>query len=114
MNQNEELAKQDADFFRAFAKDKRDTDAIDAFLDCELLVIDDLGAEPQIKNVTQEHLCNIINERLQNGRPFIVTTNLSPAQIVARYDQRIASRILCADTSTLINFSGPDRRITAK
>jgi len=52
----------------------RDTSLVDAFLDCDVLIIDDLGAEPIIKNVTQEHIYNILNERLVNNRAFIITT----------------------------------------
>jgi len=89
----------------------RDEDAIDTFLDCDLLIIDDLGAEPTIKNVTQEHIYNIINERLIQNRPFIITTNLNPAGLLQKYDQRIASRILSAGTSTLIEFKSRDQRV---
>jgi len=89
----------------------RDTDTIDTFLDCDVLVIDDLGAEPIIKNVTQEHIYNIVNERLVNNRAFIVTTNLSSNAIMERYDQRIASRVLAKTTSTTIEFKGNDLRI---
>jgi DNA replication protein DnaC len=64
-----------------------------------------------IKNVTQEHIYNILNERLLHGRPFIITTNLSPAAIMEKYDQRIASRLLSA---TLIEFRGEDLRIQKK
>jgi len=89
----------------------RDFDSIDDFLSCDMLIIDDLGAEPTIKNITQEHICNILNERLSNGRAFIITTNLAPAAIIERYDQRIASRILSKETSTLIEFKGKDLRL---
>lgn len=97
--------------FQKYVQSFGTSDAIDTFLDCDLLIIDDLGAEPTIKNVTGEHIYNIINERLLHNRPFIITTNLSPAQLMVRYDQRIASRILSTETSTLIEFKGPDRRI---
>jgi DNA replication protein DnaC len=88
-----------------------DTDAIDTFLECDVLIIDDLGAEPTLKNITQEHIYNIINERLLHNRAFIVTTNLSPSDIVNRYDQRISSRILAQGTSALLEFAGKDLRM---
>ena len=91
----------------------REDTQLDKFITCDLLIIDDLGAEPTIKNVTQEHIYNILNERLLHGRPFIITTNLSPAALMDRYDQRIASRIL-SNTSTIIEFRGPDQRIPKK
>ena len=89
----------------------RDDNDIQNFIDCGLLIIDDLGTEPAIKNITQEHIYNIINERLLYARPFIITTNLSPAALADRYDQRLASRILSKDASTVISFSGSDLRI---
>ena len=87
-------------------------DEIDALLECDLLIIDDLGTEPIIKNITQENIYNILNERLLHGRAFIITTNLSPAGLIQKYDQRIASRILSKDTSVLIEFKGKDLRLT--
>jgi DNA replication protein DnaC len=36
----------------------QDIAIIEPFLDCGLLIIDDLGSEPTIKNVTQEHILN--------------------------------------------------------
>jgi DNA replication protein DnaC len=86
----------------------RDDLALNEFLDCDVLIIDDLGAEPVIKNVSGEHIYNIINERLLHGRAFIVTTNLDPAAIMDKYDQRVASRILAG---TGIEFKGKDLRI---
>jgi len=89
----------------------RDDEKVSDFLDCDVLIIDDLGAEPIIKNVTMEHLYNVINERLVNNRAFIITTNLSPDAIIERYDQRIASRILAKENSTIVEFKGKDLRV---
>ena len=90
----------------------RDSFDIDALLECDLLIIDDLGAEPTIKNITNEHIYNIINERLVNNRPFIITTNLSPIDLIDRYDQRIASRLTAATTTARIEFRGKDLRLS--
>jgi len=89
----------------------RDSSQIDNFLECDLLIIDDLGTEPIIKNITQEHIYNIVNERLVNERPFIITTNLDPDAIKEKYDQRIASRILSKETSRVIEVKCKDLRI---
>lgn len=83
----------------------------DDLLECDLLVIDDLGTEPVIKNITLENLYNILNERILRGRAFIITTNLSPSGLIQKYDQRIASRILSKETSTIIEFKGDDLRL---
>lgn len=37
---------------------------LEPLLDCDLLVIDDLGSENIIKNVTVEYLFHVINERM--------------------------------------------------
>ena len=89
----------------------RDDGQLNAFLECDLLIIDDLGAEPTIKNITLEHIYNIVNERLVNERPFIITTNMEPNALIQKYDQRIASRILSKETSTVISVNGKDLRI---
>ncbi|MCL2569875.1 MAG: ATP-binding protein [Firmicutes bacterium] len=80
-------------------------------IECDLLIIDDLGVEPQINNITQENLYNLINERLIAHKPFVITTNLSPEHIFERYDQRIASRIFAVDTTYALEFKGKDLRI---
>lgn len=60
---------------------------------CDLLVIDDLGSEfisPYIQSV----LYNLINTRLLSHKPTIISTNLSMAEIEAKYTPRIASRLI--------------------
>ena len=88
-----------------------DNSELDALFTCDLLIIDDLGTEPTIKNVTEEYLYNVINERQTNGKPFIITTNLSPDDIATRYDQRLASRILSREKSVVIQMKSPDLRL---
>ena len=92
----------------------RDTETVNDYIKCDVLIIDDLGAEPIVKNITNEFFCNIINERLENNRAFIVTTNLDAKGIMERYDQRIASRILSRITSAVIDFDGDDLRLAGK
>jgi hypothetical protein len=46
-----------------------------------------------------------------NGGAIIIATNLSPADINKRYDERIASRILSPKTSVLVQFTGTDLRL---
>jgi DNA replication protein DnaC len=89
-----------------------ESSALDHLLTCDLLIIDDLGTEPKIKNISDENLLNVINERQAQEKPFIITTNLSPSDILARYDQRLASRILSKETSVIINMKGPDLRLS--
>ena len=49
------------------------------FSDClnaDVLLIDDLGTEPILKNVTKEYLYNLINTRQINNKPTLISTNL--------------------------------------
>ncbi len=65
----------------------------DSILNCDLLVIDDLGAEMST-SFTRSVLYNLVNTRILSGKPTIINTNLSIKKINERYDARIASRII--------------------
>ncbi len=81
-------------------------DYIDRFtpmIDCDVLVIDDLGTESMLKNVTKEYLYTVINERWQKGKHTVITANLSPAEIIARYGENIFSRMF--DKKSTLSFS---------
>ena len=89
----------------------RDDARLNDLIDCDFLVIDDLGTEPMMKNITLEHIYNVINERQVHGRALLVTTNFSPAHILERYDQRIASRLFDTNSSIVIELKGDDLRV---
>lgn len=65
----------------------------DKFLNCDLLILDDLGTEMS-NAFTVSCLYNIINTRLVAGKATIINTNLSLAEINKRYTDRIGSRIM--------------------
>lgn len=81
-----------------------------AFLDVPLLVIDDLGSEPVIPNVSEEALFNLINERTLRNRNTIVVTNLSVAALQERYGERVTSRLTDRSTAQLIRLTGENLR----
>ena len=60
---------------------------------CELLLIDDLGCEPMLKNITQEYLFILLNDRLLKNRYTVIATNLTPPLLKERYGERIMSRL---------------------
>jgi len=64
-----------------------------SFTNSDLIIIDDLGTEPIYNKVTLEYLYLLFSERLKNNKPFIITTNLSPQEILSRYGERIFVRI---------------------
>ncbi len=65
----------------------------DSLLNCDLLVIDDLGAE-MTTSFTKSVLYNLINTRMLSRKPTIINTNLSMKEIDQRYTARVASRLI--------------------
>lgn len=88
----------------------QDDTATTDFLESDLLIIDDLGAEPTIKN-SDEYLYAVINERYANNKPFIITSNLSEEQILNRYEERLYGRLFDQNRTAVIMFNGKDLRI---
>ena len=79
-------------------------------IDADLLVIDDLGTEPLYKNVTIEYLLSLISNRLENNKHFIITTNLSSAELIERYNERLISRLSDKTKNLHIPFKTKDFR----
>ena len=74
---------------------------------CELLIIDDLGAEFG-NSFTQAAVYNLVNIRRIEHRPTIINTNLTFKEIGQRYGQRVLSRL--ANDYQVIVFEGKDIR----
>lgn len=74
---------------------------------CDLLIIDDLGVE-RTTSWTEEQLHRLLDQRGRERRRTIVTTNLTSAKVEARYDSRIADRLL--DEALPLKFEGRTRR----
>ncbi len=62
-------------------------------LECDLLIMDDLGAEFK-STFSEASLYNIINTRINLHLPTIINSNLTQRQLVEAYSQRISSRII--------------------
>ena len=73
-------------------------------------MIDDLGTEPVLKNVTLEYLYLILNERLTSNKATVITTNLDLNGIINRYGERIYSRITNKSNTFVCRFTGADLR----
>ena len=80
-------------------------------LDAEVLLIDDLGTEPILKNVTKEYFYNLINTRQIQGKPTLISTNLSAENLLDRYDDRIYSRLANKKLAINIELTKNDKRI---
>ena len=77
--------------------------------ECDLLIIDDLGAE-FVTQFSVSALYNLINTRQNKGLSTLISTNLSASELAGKYEGRIYSRIIGADY-TVLRFEGDDRRI---
>ena len=92
-----------------FGKNETDySDYLVAPLNCELLVLDDLGSEFS-SPFGSSILYHIINNRLLFGLPTIINTNLDHTDISRRYGERIESRLL--GCYQVVLFAGEDIRI---
>lgn len=90
-----------------FGRDNPEKDTIGGLLNCDLLILDDLGAEFE-SNYYTSCLYNIINSRYNLKKPTIISTNLTPIQIKQRYPDRIVSRLLAGYQH--LQFVGKDIR----
>lgn len=92
--------------------DKTKSSWIEPFIESEVLIIDDLGTEPMLKNVTKNYLYLVLSERERFNRPVVITTNLMLDELNNRYDERICSRLCNKRNSNLIFIDGADLRRT--
>ncbi|WP_252231253.1 ATP-binding protein [Clostridium sp. ZBS15] len=77
-------------------------------LNCDLLIIDDLGAE-HLNEFSITELFNIINKRILTKKKMLISTNLTLPGITKQYTERIASRLL--GDFKLCKFYSEDIRI---
>ena len=62
------------------------------YMECDLLIIDDLGTEMQTQ-FTVPCLYNLINSRLIAEKSMIISTNVRKEELLAKYSDRITSRL---------------------
>ncbi len=77
------------------------------YLECDLLIIDDLGTE-MTTQFTISALYHIINTRMMENRATIISSNLSDDVFEKKYSPQIASRI--TGDYRVIKFVGKDIR----
>jgi len=91
--------------FAAFGEQSDETER--SLLECDLLILDDLGAEHSTE-FTRSCIYNIVNTRMMASKPVIVSTNFSTAQLNSGYGERVTSRVL--GNYTVLRFFGSDIR----
>ena len=76
-------------------------------MECDLLILDDLGTEMPTAFIAPA-LYSVINGRLMEEKPTIISTNFNIQQLSARYTPQITSRI--AGEYSILSFAGQDIR----
>ena len=89
-------------------KFNNDTDLENLLVNCDLLIIDDLGSE-QITDFSSSELFTLINKKILKNKKMLISTNLSLPLISKRYSERISSRII--GEFKLFKFFAEDIRI---
>jgi len=90
-----------------FGKDNKGENTLQSLIDCDLLILDDLGSEFSTQ-FTVSVIYDIINSRMLTGRPVIISTNLDLSEMEQRYTERVVSRII--GSYRLLQFDGVDIR----
>ena len=100
---NSKMSRNQTDKQKAFYKN---------VLECDLLIIDDLGTE-FLNSMLLSELFTILNARLLNLNTkitkTIISTNLNIEEIFSKYEERIGSRI--AGFYNIYQFFGDDLRL---
>lgn len=91
--------------------DNTKTTYLNTLLDPDILIVDDLGTEPILRNITKEYLYLILSERSRLNKLTVVTTNLEPDELLSRYNERIFSRLFNKRESFLAQIKGTDIRL---
>lgn len=96
---------------KKFDRDPEARDETRRYLNCDLLIVDDLGCELTTQFV-QSALYTLINSRLTANKHTIISSNLSMDEVARRYSPQIASRL--AGEYRVLNFYGEDIRLQKK
>ena len=78
------------------------------FNDCDLLILDDLGTEMPSQFNTAA-LYTLLNDRILENKPMVISTNLTIEELGRRYSPQIASRL--NGNFLLLPFVGEDIRV---
>ncbi len=79
-------------------------------MEVPVLMLDDLGSEPLMQNITIEQLFYLINERQIKGLSTVISTNLQLQQLRERYSERVASRLNNPAKCLILRLAGRDLR----
>lgn len=77
------------------------------YIDCDLLIVDDLGTE-YTTAFSSAAIYNIINSRIMMSKPTIISTNLTMKDMEKSYTYRMVSRVI--GNNIRLEFLGSDIR----
>lgn len=77
----------------------------------DVLIIDDLGTEQILRNITKEYLLEILKTRVIEGKHTFISTNLSLDGIIDRYGERIFSRMVDKSNSLTLRIENKNLRL---
>lgn len=104
--------KMNSDFLEYCKVDAKEKNTVLApYLESEVLLLDDLGTEPLLNNITLDYLYLILNERILSNKTTIINSNLSLERLLSRYGERIFSRIMNKRTGLALKIEGDDLRL---
>ncbi|MBR1863165.1 MAG: ATP-binding protein [Ruminococcus sp.] len=96
-------------FFRQLEDEqfgRKEGNSFEIISDADLVILDDLGSEFKT-SFTESKLYEILNERMNSGKPVIVSTNIDVTELDKKYNERIVSRLV---SFTTVEFMGNDIR----
>ena len=88
-------------------------EVLNQLISCDLLVIDDLGAERTTDFVT-EQLVLLLEERNYRNKPWIINSNLKLSQIQDSYNTRVSDLIMDRATAILLERPNSYRKEQAE
>ena len=91
-----------------FSGDEEARKEIQKYNTCDLLIVDDLGTEMPGQFVTAA-LYSLVNDRMLENKPMVISTNLNIEEIKRRYSPQIGSRL--EGGFRLLPFLGEDIRV---
>ena len=92
-----------------YFEEHRSAETLNRLKSCDLLVLDDLGAE-YINASTNAVIYDLIDTRLNTKKSTIITTNITDEKLLSkRYGEKVSSRLI--GSCRILPFIGDDIRI---
>lgn len=94
--------------FQSGKNKESEREIMNALLECDLLVLDDIGAE-KVSDWVQDVLFRIVDGRYRQKKPIFYTSNLKPSELRERLGPRICDRVM--ETSIIVENKASSYRM---